>query len=131
MRTCILFHTEIILLKLIIVKTLVIFLSVYAPQLGLPEPGMKHFYNQLQYTVAKVPAIEILIPVGDWNGHVGALAGVLIDAHGGHGFGTHNTEGERILKFAIAIGNIWYKRHTPDHIQLQWQLNPDRIHSLS
>ena len=60
----------------------------------------EHFYDQLQYVVAKVPATEQLIPVGDWNGHIGAPAGVFGDAHGGHG----NTEGERILEFAIANG---------------------------
>ena len=40
----------------------------------------KHF-------LGKVPATEIFKPVGDWNGHVGATAGVFSDAHGGHGFG--------------------------------------------
>ena len=33
---------------------------------------------------------------------------------GGHGFGTHNMEGERILEFTIAndvhIGNTWFKK---------------------
>ena len=60
------------------------------------------------------PVSEILIPVGDWNGHVGALASVLGDAYGGHGFGTHNTKSERILEFAIANGlcvsNTWFKK---------------------
>ena len=55
--------------------------------------------------------------------------------HGGHGFGTPNTEGEGILEFAIAnglhIGNTWFKkRHTPDHIQLWWHLSVDRLHTL-
>ena len=31
--------------------------------------------------VAKVPATEILIPVGDWNGHVSATPGVYCDGH--------------------------------------------------
>ena len=88
---------RIIFLKMIISRAVFTLLSVYAPQTGRPELENKRFYDQLQYAVAKVSATEILIPVGDWNGHVGAPAGVFSDAHGGHGFGTHNMEGERIL----------------------------------
>ena len=44
-------------------------------------------------------------------------------------------EGERILEFAngLYIGNPWFqkRRHTPDHTQLRWLLNPDILHSLS
>ena len=80
-----------------------------------PVPIMKErFYDQLQTTVAKVPATEILIPVGDWNGHVGTAAGVYSEAHGGHGYGTRNPDGERMLEFAIAnelrVGNTWFKK---------------------
>ena len=39
------------------------------------------------------------------------------DAHGGHGFGTSNVEGERILEFAIGnglpVGNTWFKKRDP------------------
>ena len=80
--------------------------------MGRTGAEKERFYDQLQCAVAKVPATEILIPVGDWNGHVGASAG--LDAHGGHGFGISNTEGERILEFAIAnglcVGNTWSKK---------------------
>ena len=82
-------------------------------KLDRPEPEKERFYDQLQYAVAKVSATEILIPIVDWNGHFGAPAIVFCDAHGGHGFRTHNTEGERILEFAIAnglcVGNTWFK----------------------
>ena len=105
---------RILLLKLIIGKAVFTFLSVYAPQVNLPAAEKEHFYDQLQYTAAKVPATEILFPVGDWNGHVGAAAGGFSEAHGGHGFGTRNAEGERILEFAVAnglrVGNTWFKK---------------------
>ena len=85
-----------------------------APQVGLTDPEKECFYDQLQYADAKVPATEIPIPVGDGNGHIGTSAGVFSDAHGGHGFGTCKTEGERILEFTIAngctIGNTWFKK---------------------
>ena len=57
-----------------------------------------HIYDQLQSTVTKVPATEIPILVGDWNGHVGADAGAYNEVHGGHGFGARNSEGESILE---------------------------------
>ena len=105
---------RILLLKLIIGKAILTFISVYAPQSNLPEALKELFYDQLQHAVAKVPASEILIPVGDWNGHVGTAAGVYQEAHGGHGFGSRNADGERILEFAIAnglkVGNTWYKK---------------------
>ena len=69
------------------------FLSLYAPQVDLPESEKERFYDQLQYAVVKVPASEILIPVGDWNSHAGTPASVFSNAHDGLGFGTRNTAG--------------------------------------
>ena len=55
----------------------------------------------------------MLIPLGDWNGHVGSESGVYNEPHGGYGFGVRNVYGERVLKFAIAnkllIGNTLFK----------------------
>ena len=105
---------------------------MYRPQICRPEPENECFYDQLQYAFAKVPATEILIPVGDWNSHIGAPAGVFSDAHGGHSFGTRNTEGERILEFAIAnglrIGSTSSKKrdHTWSHT-IWWPLILNRI----
>ena len=105
---------RIILLKLIVGDAVLTFISVYAPQTNRPESEKVHFYDQLQRVVAKVPSSEILIPVGDWNGHVGAAAGVYSEAHGGYGYGTQNMDGERVLEFAIAnelrVGNTWFKK---------------------
>ena len=80
------------------------FLSVYAPQVDRIGPEKERFADQLQCAVVKVPATEILIPVGNCNDHIGASAGVCSNGHGGHCFGIHNTEDERIVKFAIADG---------------------------
>ena len=88
---------RILLLKLIIGKAMFTFLSVYAPQVNLSKAVKERFYDELQHTVAKVPATEILIPVGDWIGHVGTAAGVYSDAHDGHGFCACIAEGERFL----------------------------------
>jgi len=41
---------RIILLRLVIGKAVFTFLSVYAPQSGLPEAVKEHFYDQLHYS---------------------------------------------------------------------------------
>ena len=55
---------RIILLRPVIGKVVLTFLSVYTPQSGLPEAVKERFYDQLQSTVTKVPATEIPILVG-------------------------------------------------------------------
>ena len=105
---------------MIISKTVFTFLSVYTPQASRPDAQKEHFYDQLQYAVAKVSATEILILVGDWNGHVGAAAGAFSDAHGRQGFETHKTEGETVLEYAIANGlhvsNPKFKKRDTYHV---------------
>ena len=78
------------------------FLSVYAPQAGLQEAEKDRFYDQLQSVMARIPASEVLIPLGYWNGHVGADSNRFEEVHHGKGFGVRNVEGERLLEFALA-----------------------------
>ena len=105
---------RIIVLKLIIGKTVYAFVSVYAPQSGRPAAEKDLFYDQLNAVVAKIPLSEVLIPGGDWNGHVGSTAAGFEEVHGGFGYGERNEEGGRILDFAVAhdliIGNTWFKK---------------------
>ena len=46
---------RILLLKLIINNAVFTFLSVHAPQVNRPEAEKERFYDQSQYTVAKIP----------------------------------------------------------------------------
>lgn len=105
---------RILLLRLVVGSAVFTFLSVYAPQTGRPEADKVRFYDELQCTVTKIPSSEILIPVGDFNGHVGAEASGFEEVHGGQGFGARNVDGERILEFALAndlfIGNTHFKK---------------------
>ena len=81
------------------------FVAVYAPQSGLDSAVKQDFYDTLQCHIAKVRASEVLIPLGDWNGHVGAECGDYVDVHGGHGFGTWNSEVERLL--SLPVSTTW------------------------
>ena len=96
-----LFSDRIIFIRLIKGKEVYTFNSVEAPQSGLTEADKQSFYDMLQSVVAKIPSSEIVIPFWDWNGHVGLECNRLEDVHGGHGFGTRNVEGERMLEFAL------------------------------
>ena len=104
----------IILIRLVIGKVVFTFLSVYAPQAGLQEAEKDRFYNQLQSVLARIPASEVLIPLGDWNGHVGADSNRFEEVHHGKGFRVWNVEGERLLKFALAnnlvVGNTCFRK---------------------
>ena len=55
---------------------------------------------------------EIVIPCGDWNGHVGREAAGYEGVHGGSGYGERNADGDRALEFAVAnyfvIGNTFF-----------------------
>ena len=105
---------RIILIRVRLGKATFTFISVYAPQCGLPEAVKDSFYDQLQSLVAKIPASETLIPLGDWNGHVGSGSCGFEEVHWGRGFGERNAEGERVLEFAFAndlvVGNTCFKK---------------------
>ena len=88
-------------LRLVLGESVLTFVLVYAPQVGRPNEEKTMFYDELQKCISKVPSSEIFIPLGDWNGHVGEKADGFEDVHGGFGYGTRNSEGERILEFAM------------------------------
>ena len=92
---------RILVLRLVLGESVFTFVSVYAPQAGRLNEEKTIFYDELQKCISKVPSSEILIPLGDWNGHVGEKAGGFEDVHGGFGYSTRNSEGEWILEFAM------------------------------
>ena len=62
---------RILLVKLTVGQRVVTLLSVYAPQSGLSDVDKDLFFDQLRAVTARIPRSELLIPCGDWNGHVG------------------------------------------------------------
>ena len=103
---------RIMLIKLILGEEILTVLSVYAPQTGLDNSLKDGFYDTLQLVLAELPSNEIVIPCGDWNGHVGKTAAGYADIHGDFGFGERNEDGERVLDFSVAnnlvIGNTFF-----------------------
>ena len=68
---------KILVLRLVFGQSVFTFVSVYALQVGRPNEEKTIFYDELQKFISKVPSTEILIPLGDWNGHVGERLVVL------------------------------------------------------
>ena len=78
-----------------------------------PEAEKEYLYDQREYPAAKVLAIEIFIPVGDWMvtlllPPVSSVLHMAITAH--------NADGERVMEFDIAdgfrLGNTWFKQES-------------------
>ena len=59
---------RIMLIKLVVGKSIVAVLSVYAPQAGLDGSVKDLFYENLQWTLTKISASVILFVCGDFNG---------------------------------------------------------------
>ena len=122
---------RILLLRLVIDKTVFTFISVYALQVGRPYVEKEQFYDLLQEIVSKVPNSEVLIPIGDWNGHVGRVAGGFEAVHGGFGYGNCNIEGERLLEFAVAnnliVGNTQFKKRDSHLVTYSFGENNSQI----
>ena len=76
---------RILLVKLIVGQRVVTLLSVYAPQSGLSDVDKDLFFDQLRAVTARIPRSELLIPCGDWNGHVGRAGTEYREVHGGMG----------------------------------------------
>ena len=87
--------------------------SIYAPQTGLSAECKDAFCSSVDEKIAEVPPENYLIVTGDLNGHVGRRKEGHV-AHGGHGYGDKNDDGQRILDFAethnLVIANTWFKK---------------------
>ena len=114
---------RIMLIKLLVGEVVLTVLSVYAPQTGLEESTKDAFYDSLQTVISELPDNEIVIPCGDWNGHVGREAAGYEGVHGGSGYGERNADGDRVLEFAVAndfvIGNTFFVKRDSHLITYQ------------
>ena len=57
---------------------------------------------------------EVLICLGNFNGHIGKKVDEFEGVHGGFGIGKKNVEGRLLLKFCVEksmrVGNSWFKK---------------------
>ena len=97
---------RILVMNLLIGQTMTTVISVYAPQRNCTTEEKDSFYSKLLATVAKQDKENLVIIAGDLNGHVGKCSEGYEGIHGGRGYGTRNTEGERILEFGSATNMV-------------------------
>ena len=107
-------NDRIIWIRLTVEECTVSIFSVYAPQIGCPDEEKDRFWSDLQEEIEKVEAEERCIVGGDLNGHVGQNNDVISRIHGGYGYAEGNTEGERIIDFAVScdmvIANTFFNK---------------------
>ena len=89
---------------------------------------------------------EIIVSLGDFNGHVGKYAEGFEGVHQGNGVGKRNAEGRRLLEFCdereLFVTNTWFKKQTkrksliaPVDVELKlilclWGKNTERISGM-
>ena len=78
-------------------------ISGYAPKVGQAIGDKEEFWLALSKVVDGIGQEELVVIVGDMNGHVGAKASEYEGVHGEKGYGERNTEGEMLLEFADAM----------------------------
>ena len=105
---------RLLLLRVIVGKSVLNLLSIYAPQVGRPMEEKEEFLAMMVKVVSDINVDENLLICGDFNGHVGTGIDGFEGVHGGCGFGKRNLEGEMILEFAdslnLAVANTWFKK---------------------
>ena len=65
---------RIMLIKIVVGKIILTLLSVYASQAVLDDSVKDLFHENLQWTLTKVSASEIIFVCEDFNGHIGKNA---------------------------------------------------------
>ena len=105
---------RVMVLRVVVGKTVVNLVSMYAPQAGRGIEEKEEFYASMCVVLAGIDPREELIVGGDMNGHTGRKADGFEEVHGGEGYGDRNMEGEMLLEFAVAMGlvvvNTWFRK---------------------
>jgi hypothetical protein len=108
------FSARLMVVRVMIGKSVLNLISVYAPQVGRSMDEKVEFYNSLRKVLVTIKDSEYLVVCGDFNGHVGKDVEGFDGVHGGFGFGSRNLEGEMLLEFAdacnLAVANTWFKK---------------------
>jgi len=93
---------QIMTIKVLVGSEIINVVSVYAPQIGLPDDIKKVFWEDLDMVIQDVPQSKKLFIGEDFNGHIGVDSDEYDRNIGGFGFGERNIGGVSVLDFAVA-----------------------------
>ena len=86
----------------------------YAPQRGRIDVEKEQFYDDMASEWDLRSKDELVLGLGDFNGHVGRLIEGFEGVHGGNGIGERNAEGRLLLEFCdgkeLCVANTWFKK---------------------
>ena len=89
-------------------------ICAYGPQSGRPDAEKVQFYNEMGSEWDLGSSSEIIVSLGNFNGHVGKCAEGFESVHGGNGVRKRNAEGRRLLEFCdkreLYVANTWFKK---------------------
>ena len=76
-------------------------ICAYAPQSGKPDSEKERFYEEMAREWSMANANEMVLGLGDFNGHVGKFAEGFEGIHDGYGIGKRNVEGRMLLHICV------------------------------
>lgn len=89
-------------------------ICVYSPQSGRTDAEKERFYDELSSEWDLQSVGELVLGMGDFNGHVGKRIDGYEGVHGGNGIGERNVEGRMLLEFCdekeLCVANTWFKK---------------------
>ena len=106
-------------------------ICVYGPQSGRPDAEKVQFCDEMGSEWELGSSSEIIVSLGNFNGHVGKYAEGFEGVHRGNGVGKRNAEGRRLLEFCdkreLCVANTWFKRQTKGKslivpVDVKWKL---------
>ena len=89
-------------------------ICVYGPQSGRTGAEKERFYDDLRSEWDLHSKGELVLGMGDFNGHVGKRIEGYEGVHGGNGIGERNVEGKMLLEFCdekeLCVANTWFRK---------------------
>ena len=89
-------------------------ICAYGPQSRRPDAEKIRFYDEMGNEWDFGSSSEIIVSLGDFDGHVGKCAEGFEGLHGGNSIGKRNAEGRRLLGFCdekeLCVTNTWFKK---------------------
>ena len=89
-------------------------ICAYATRIGRSECEKDQFYNDMASEWDLQSPSEVVLGMGDFNGHVRRRIDGFEGVHGGYGIGKGNVEGRRLLEFCdvkvLCVANTWFEK---------------------